>query len=240
MKQLTFIILHGWGLSSEKFHGLSATLQKEGHRVVVPDLPGFGSSKQPEKPLYLSDYVEFLHGFIKKQKFDKPIIIGHSFGGRVALKYQYVYPKDLKALVLTGTPGFTPVAKKKLFVVMIFAKFGKFLFSVPPFSIIQEKVRAWYYYIVGARDYYRATPVMRQTFKNIVQEDLTDYMKSIRIPCGLYWGQDDIITPVWIAKRMTTIIHGANVVIIPDADHGVSYKKPEVFVDALRSFLKVL
>jgi pimeloyl-ACP methyl ester carboxylesterase len=240
MKQFTFIVLHGWGLSAGKFQCLAEVLKKEGHRVFVPDLPGFGLSKNPDKPMVLSDYIEFLHTYLKQKMIDKPILLGHSFGGRVALKYQFIYPKDVGALILTGTPGITPVTKKKLFIVVLFAKLGKIIFSLPPFSRIQEKVRAWYYYAAGARDYYRATPVMRVTFKNIVQEDLTQYMKGIQVPCALIWGEEDIITPVWIARRMGEIIPSARVVVIPEADHGVSYKKPELFTEEVNTFLKTI
>jgi len=240
MKQFTFIILHGWGLSAEKFQNLAGDLKNQRHRVFVPDLPGFGLSKQPDKPLVLSDYVDFLHTYIQQNSIVRPILLGHSFGGRVALKYQFVYPKEVRALILTGTPGVTPVAKKKIFVFILFAKLGKLIFSIPPFSFIQEKIRAWYYYIAGARDYYRASPVMRKTFKNIVQEDLMAYMKSLHVPCLLCWGQDDIITPVWIARRMAEIISNADLMIIPDTDHGVSYKRPELFVSTIREFLKQL
>jgi len=238
MKTFTFVVLHGWGLSSEKFGPLARSLRSRGYQVFVPDLPGFGASKPPQKPFVLSDYVVFLHAFLKERGIHHPIFIGHSFGGRVALKYQFAYPSDVKAIILTGTPGFTPVAKKKIVVAVTLAKIGKKLFSLPPLTRMQETIRSWYYYVVGARDYYRASPMMRETFKNIVQEDLVPYMSAVQVPTALIWGEDDIITPTLIAQRMHEKILGSVKIFIPHGDHGVSYKQPEKFVMAVESFLK--
>lgn len=234
------IILHGWGLSASRFTSLKDLLITRGHAVYALDLPGFGTSKIPTTSLYLSDYADFLHTYIVKQKIQNPVLIGHSFGGRVSLKYQMVYPKTVRALILTGTPGYTPVARKKILVSMALAKMGKFFFSIPPLNLMQEKIRSWYYYLVGARDFYRASGVMRDIFKHIVQEDLQIPMKAVSVPCALVWGEEDSITPMWVAKKMHEIIKGSTLTIIPKTGHGVSYKQPEQFVEAIDSFLKTL
>jgi pimeloyl-ACP methyl ester carboxylesterase len=167
------IVLHGWGLSAGTFAPLQVLLEKKGYRVYVPDFPGFGKSKTPLTPVNLSFYVRFLHTFIQKHAITNPVLIGHSFGGRVALKYQYAYPGIVRALIFTGTPGFTPTARKRLIFFILLAKIGKGIASIPPFCFFQKSIRSWYYYLAGARDYYRAKGVMQDTFKNIVQEELS-------------------------------------------------------------------
>lgn len=224
------VILHGWGLSKDRYGALSAELQKKGFRVFSFDFPGFGAEKAPENPLVLTDYVQFLNAYLKKNKLKNPVLVGHSFGGRVALKYQYVHPGEARALILTGTPGFTPVAKRKLMVLIALAKIGKIFLNIP-------FIRDWFYYVAGARDYYRAQGPMKQTFKNIVQEQLVDYMRSVRIPTLLVWGEHDMITPVWIARKMSGVIGNSKLIVIPESDHGVSYKKPELFVATIYDFL---
>lgn len=234
------IVLHGWGLSADRFAPLRIRLGKKGYRVFVPDLPGFGKAAPPSTVVDLSFYVRFLHSYIRKQAIKRPILIGHSFGGRIALKYQYTYPDDVDALIFTGTPGFTPIPRKRLTFFIAFAKVGKVISSIPPFSFFQKNIRRWYYYLVGARDYYRATGVMQGTFKKIVQEELSQYMKTIHVPCLLVWGENDRITPLWIARRMKESIKGAVLSIIPDANHGVSYKCPDVFVSVIVPFLTTI
>lgn len=234
------IILHGWGLSSERFTSLAQGLQKTGYRVFVPDFPGFGKSSMPSYPLHLSDYVDFLDTYVQKKKLDSYVLIGHSFGGRVTLKYSEVARPGLHGIVLTGTPGVTPIAKKKLFLFIFLAKIGKFFFSAWPLSLFREKIRLWYYHLVGAREFNKAQGVMRETFKLIVQEELLTAMKRISVPSLLVWGSLDTITPVWIAQKMHEIIKHSKLIIIPDRDHGVPYKDPELFIQHIRTFMHSL
>lgn len=240
MKKPAIIILHGWGLSAFRFLGLSTLLTKKGYSVFTPDFPGFGKSRIPDRPFTLLDYVDFLRSYIQKQKMDSFIIIGHSFGGRVALRYAAVQPEALRALILTGTPGFTPVARKKLFFFILLAKIGKVFFSVWPLTLLSEKIRPWYYYLVGAREFYRAEGVMRETFKLVVQEELQSAMKKVCVPTLLVWGSEDSITPIWIAKKMKEFITGSTLEIIKARDHGVSFKDPHVFVSRIEKFLAAL
>ncbi|MBI3343165.1 alpha/beta hydrolase, partial [Candidatus Gottesmanbacteria bacterium] len=143
-------------------------------------------------------------------------------------------------LILSGTPGFTPIPKKKLLLFIALAKVGKLLFSIPPLNLVQDAVRRWYYYVVGAREFFRAEGAMRETFKNIVKEDLVRSMEAVDIPTLLLWGELDIIVPVSIAQRMHQVIAGSELVVIPEADHGVPFKQPEVFASYVERFLKTL
>lgn len=234
------MLLHGWGLSGTTFEPLAVELTKRGYRVFTPDFPGFGLSAIPSKPLHLSDYATFLHEYLVKNNIQDSVMIGHSFGGRVALKYQLSYPKSVRALILSGTPGFTPINRKKLLLFILFAKIGKAFFSLPPFHLIQDAVRRWYYYLVGARDFYRAEGMMRETFKQIVKEDLVTSMEAVDIPTLLLWGEYDIIVPVTIAERMHQVMAGSEFVVIPEADHGVPFKQPDVFASYVERFMKSL
>ncbi len=231
------VVLHGWGLSATTFAPLIAELRSHGFPVWAPDMPGFGNTKIPERPLSLSDYVEFLSDYLQTEKITDPIIIAQSFGGRVALKYQAAYPKNIRALILTGTPGFTPVPRKKLLLFVTIAKIGKLFFLIPFVSLLRDRVRSWYYYRVGARDYYRAEGCMRETFKRIVREELVTSMKKVHVPTLLVWGANDVIVPTSIAKKMQETITRAKLIIIPNSGHGVSYKNPKEFVRTIYDFL---
>lgn len=234
------VILHGWGLSAARFAPLTRALRKKGLRVYVPDLPGFGNSAMPKRPYTLSDYVLFLISYIRQHNLKRVILIGHSFGGRITLKFAGTRPQELAAIVLTGVPGVTPVPRKKLLLFIMFAKIGKFFFSVWPLSMLQEKIRPWYYWFVGAREYYRAEGVMRETFKHIVKEELVSSMRQVSVPCLLVWGAQDQITPVWIAHTMHETMKDSLLVLIPNRDHGVPYKDSELFVKHINTFVSSL
>lgn len=240
MNRFAVVILHGWGLSGKTFTPLAEELKKCGYRVFTPDLPGFGEAGMPERPLTLTDYTRFLDEYIKKNHIEHPILIGHSFGGRVSLKFNELYPKRVRVLILSGTPGFTPIPKKKLILFISLAKIGKLLFSIPPLTLVQDAVRRWYYYVVGAREFFRAEGAMRETFKRIVREDLVKAMEVVDIPTLLLWGEYDIIVPFSIAERMHQVIAGSELIVIPEADHGVPFKQPEVFASYVKRFIDKL
>lgn len=239
-KKQPIVILHGWGLSQKKFEPLIVELRKRGHSVISLDFPGFGESKSPPKPFTLSDYAEFLYTFLQSENIPYPILIGHSFGGRVALRYSSLYPKSVRALILTGAPGYTPVSRKKLLLFIAVAKVGKSVLSLPTLSFFADFIRKWYYYIVGAREFYRAEGTMRQTFKNIVSELLIEDMKKVTVPTLLLWGELDLIVPVRIGIKMRDTIKGSILEMVEGADHGVPFKRPKEFADKVESFVTTL
>ncbi|MCL4360120.1 alpha/beta hydrolase [Patescibacteria group bacterium] len=236
-KAKTILILHGWGLSGAVFAPLGRTLETAGYTVLAPDLPGFGRSPMPEHPLTLGEYAEYVHLFLREKHVAKPVVIGHSFGGRVALRYQEMFAGGLSALILSGAPGYTPVPRKKLQIFIFIAKVGKFIFSLPMLSVVQNQLRLWYYYLVGARDFYRAEGVMRDTFKVIVQEELEECMRAVRVPAALIWGEEDTICPVAIARRMQRVIRGSELIILEHANHSVPFRQPALFAKTVEAFL---
>jgi pimeloyl-ACP methyl ester carboxylesterase len=234
----TIVILHGWGLSKKTFIPLHQEFEQRGHEVISLDFPGFGETKTPERVLHLDDYAEYLYTFLQKENIKYPVLMGHSFGGRVSLRFSTMNPKSVRALILSGTPGYTPVSRKKLLFFIAIAKIGKSVLSLPTLSFLSETFKKWYYYIVGAKEYYRAQGTMRDTIKNIVSELLIEDMKKVKVPCLLLWGESDIIVPVRIGVKMRDTIPGSIFEMIVGADHGVPFKRPKEFADKVEEFLK--
>ncbi len=239
-KKQDVVILHGWNLSAERFAPLTSSLTRLGYRVHTLDLPGFGKEPPPEKPWHVIEYAEFLKRHFERNHIKKPVLIGHSFGGRVALKFAQLYPNDVSALVLSGTPGFSPVAKGKLLFFLVLAKVGRVLFSVPPLTFFANWARRLLYYAAGTKDFFRAEGVMKQTFKNVVQDYLVDAMESLAAPCLLLWGEFDLLVPVAIARQIHEVIPRSELTVIPQADHGVPFKEADVFASYVDRFLKGL
>lgn len=237
-KKPTIVLLHGWALTGDTFLPLADALRLLGYRAVFPDLPGFGSAKLPKKPWGLKEYAEYLHEYLQKHNIKKPVLFGHSFGGRVSLKFQQLYPDEISALVLSGTPGYTPASRWRMVIGFVVSKFGAALFSLPPFRLIEDRVRLFWYRLIGARDFLRSQKVMRDTFKKIVTESLISSMQAVRCPCLLVWGEFDRIVPVGIARRMEKTIPGARLVVVPDARHGVPFKKPNDVAKVVADFFE--
>ena len=237
----TIIILHGWGRAKNArifYQKTIAEFEKNGYSVYAPDMPGFGEAAIPTKPLTLQDYSEFIRTFIKKNNIVSPVLIGHSFGGRVVIKYVTTGNADVPAIILCGTPGYSPVKKTKWIVFVGISKIGKLIFSLPGLSKAADKVRGWLYYAAGARDFYRAEGAMRETFKNIIREELKDMMKKIHIPTLLIWGAEDIIVPVGVAERMKKTIPNSKLTIFPHGKHSLIIDDPKNFANEVCLFLQ--
>lgn len=231
----SIVILHGWGLHGGVYGELKKLLEKEGFKVFIPDLPGFGKEPLRSQTMMFDDYVSFVDEFLKSKKIVKPIIVGHSFGGRVALKYAFKYPERVNKLVLAGTPVIrSRVFKRKIS--RIFSIAGGQLFRFLP-KTTKDFLRKLLYSLVGEWDYYKAGP-LKQVFKNIISEDLVSYAKNVKIPVLLVWGENDRVVPVSDMKKIVKIIPHATFLIVKDAGHKLPYEKPEAFVKAIKQFLQ--
>lgn len=227
---MNILILHGWGLSGDHYKDLARLLTQKGHRVLTPDLPGFGHEKAPQRPYHLSDYVAFVVSYLNKQKIKKVTIIGHSFGGRIGILLASSYPSLVRELILTGVPGFKAESSGRIVLFRMIAKVGMGIFSLPGLNRFREQARALLYRAAKTADYKRTTGVMRETFKIIINEDLVASMRNLTVPTRLTWGENDTITPVTTAYRMKKCIPNAMLLIIPHAGHSVVYQQPKRFL----------
>lgn len=232
------LILHGWRLSGDKYLNLVNVFSSgEQFQVFSPDMPGFGKEEIPFRPYTLIDYVNFIDEFLKKKKINRTVIIGHSFGGRVAIKFASLLPQKVDKLVLTGVPGFLPVSNFKVKFFLFLSKIGRTIFRLPILSSFQELAKKILYRLSGASDYAHVEGVMRKTFKLIIREDLVESMKSLRIPVALVWGESDTIVPVSIAYKMNKVINGSKLIVIKNATHRLPYENYQEFYQTVKNFL---
>lgn len=235
MTKPPIVILHGWNLSAKPYSHLAELLQKKGYQIYIPDFPGFGKNMNLPRVLTLKDYQDFLFNYLKNKNIVKPIIVGHSFGGRVAIVAACADPDEFSGLILTGVPGFLSVPTLKVYLFLLIAKAGKLLFKLPIINKLSIVARRVLYKAAGATDYYRAEGMMRETFKKIIAQDLTSAMKQIVYPTLLVWGEKDNITPVWIGRKMTKLIPNSRLVVVSNVGHSFIYKNPDRFV---KEFIK--
>src|SRR3972149_8626927 len=126
------LILHGWGGSSDSWIAIQGSLVKKGYRVIVPDLPGFGKSKTPSAVWGVGDYAKWVNEFLIRlygKKENKFFLIGHSFGGRLSVRYAVNSPERLKKLILVASAGIKPRPEIKTIMISWTARFGNALFT---------------------------------------------------------------------------------------------------------------
>ena len=197
------VLLHGWGQNIEMMKFLGDRLC-DNHRITILDLPGFGESEEPPVEWFVKDYVNLVHELVKELKIKKPIMIGHSFGGRIAIKYSSLY--EVEKLVLFGAPCIRRDTELDLK-----TKFLKKLKTLPGMDKIGEYMKQY----IGSRDYKAASPVMRQTLVNTVNESLEEDAKKISSPTLLIWGTNDTEAPIEEARELEKIMKDAALIELP-------------------------
>jgi pimeloyl-ACP methyl ester carboxylesterase len=220
-----FLILHGWGSSSEKWSQIKKNLEKEGYDVLIPDLPGFGNSLPPEKPWFIDDYVDWVYMYCKKMGLSSFFLAGHSFGGAVAARFTARHPAKIKKLFLISAAVFR---KKSLFK-RIVSKISRY------FSFLPKRFKKFVYLRILKTDYPLddSKKIMRETFKRIINADLTNYLKNIKKPTIIIWGDKDDITPIENAYNIKKIISDSVLEIIPGATHKIHLECPEKLSEIL-------
>jgi Predicted hydrolases or acyltransferases (alpha/beta hydrolase superfamily) len=124
------ILLHGWGGDKNSLKNIGDALKGE-FRVTLVDLPGFGGTPHPKYPLKLEDYVNAVVDLINFYKMSGVVLIGHSFGGRVALLLAARYGRLLDGIVLIDSAGLKPRRGVKYFLKARLTKLEKSSKSKP-------------------------------------------------------------------------------------------------------------
>lgn len=237
---MPIILLHGWGVSSGKYsvtaEFLSQAIKKE-TQIYIPDMPGFGKSDDPQSVWSVIDYAEFAKKFADHFSLKTCILIGHSFGGRVAIKLATMNPERIRVLILTGAAGIKKPLTIKQKIFFILAKKGKALFSLPLLKNMEKQAQKYLYLAAREKDYYEANSIMKEVFKKVVDEDLTPYLSQIKIPTLLIWGNNDRSTPMKDGKEMNKRIKNSHLEIIKEANHSLPYQYPEKFAKIIKEFI---
>ena len=104
---LPVLFLHGWGLAQHSYKRALKRIVRLGSRVYAPALPGFGGTPDlPGRHFSFQGYAEWVDMFLAAVKVDEPVfVIGHSFGGGVAIKLAHDFPERVRYLVLVNSVG---------------------------------------------------------------------------------------------------------------------------------------
>ncbi len=217
------VLLHGWGQNIEMMEPLGKNLS-ESNRITILDFPGFGSSQTPSFAYNISDYTNLLHDFLKELKIDNPILIGHSFGGRVAINYAAEY--NVSKLVLLASP-FRSQTKNGLKV-----KILKNLKKIKLLDGLAEYAKKH----MGSNDYRMAQGVMREILVNTVNENLEEKAKRIQAETLIIWGDQDEAVPVSEAARLEELIPNSAKIILPGT-HYCYLENLSRVISILKSFI---
>jgi len=230
------IILHGWQSSKENWSRVKEIIEKEEVKVFVPDLPGFKEETKLEKAWNLENYLNWLENFIETKKNSGEItepffLLGHSFGGRISIKFSVKNPQKLKGLILVSSAGIRH--KKKPSKLIPYLKKLSFF----PFFPFLRKI--YYKFIIRKTDYLRVEGVLKETFKKTIEEDLTPFLSKIKVKTLILWGDRDKITLPADAYLMKEKIENSKLEIMEGINHTPYLENPELLSRKILEFISL-
>lgn len=218
--KVDLIVLHGWG-SNKELMKQSFGSKMDGFRHIYIDLPGFGKSTC-SMALTTADVARIVELLMIHMNASKDIIMGHSFGGKVALLL------EPKVLVLLSSAGiFVPKAFKIKAKILLFKALKNLGFT---------KLREFFV----ADDAKKLSEHMYQTFKNVVDEDYSDEFAKFEGKALVCWGRKDTATPLSSGEKIAKLINNSDLEVY-DGDHyffmnnaqDISTKVEKAFLETL-------
>lgn len=230
------IVLHGWGCKASTMALPAQAASGEGTTVYNLDLPGFGGSSEPAEIWGIDHYTSLLEEFVRRNGIERPTLVGHSFGGRMAILY--ASRNDVDRLILIDAAGIKPRRSLRYYIKVYSFKAGK---RILPWLVgcarADEIIDRWRGK-AGSSDYAAASPRMRAIMSRVVNEDLTGRLTLIKAPTLLIWGEKDTATPMRDARIMERLIPDAGLVSYPEAGHFSFLDRPGQTTAVIQSFLK--
>lgn len=217
---IPIVLLHGWGGSTQSFEFICKHLTFN-YKALILDFPPFGKSEEPKQNFTIFDYEQIVINIMNINNIKKPIIVGHSFGGRVAT---LLGSKGLaNSLILTASAGMKPRRCLWYYLKVLKHKILK---------LFGKKAK-------GSKDYQNLSANMKKTFSNIVSTFLEEYAINIAVPTILFWGGRDKETPMYMAKRLNKLIKDSKIICFKKADHFCYISHKNSFIAIINHFGKI-
>ncbi len=218
------VFLHGWGQNIQMMRPLGDLLARDYH-ITILDLPGFGESDEPKYAWTVYEYAECVKQLLSSLGIRKPILVGHSFGGKISLLYASMY--DTNKLVLLA-----PTYKKEVTKLSFKTKVLKSLKKVPVLNHLEGFAKKH----IGSTDYRNASPIMREILTRHVNTDISEECKKIMCPSLIIWGTNDEAVPYVRAHQLEDLIRNAGVVTYEGCTHYAYLERLHQTVNVLYSF----
>ncbi len=231
------LLLHGWGGRIESMRPVAERLVPLGYKVYNLDLPGFGRSTLPPDDWGVLDYARLVAHYLRHIEVDRIHVIGHSFGGRVAIGLTADYADCVGKLVLADSAGvIAPPTPAQQVRAGLFAAANSVL-SLPGLKPLHGSFRRWARDRFGSEDLRNAGP-LEPIFRKVITEDLVPHAARIKAPTLLVWGDLDEDTPLWQGQLLEKTIPDAGLVVFQGAGHFAYQQRIADFIRIVDTFLK--
>ncbi len=228
------IILHGLMGALSNFDHVFNHFSDNGYKVLIPELPLYSL---PLIKTNVKNLAKFLHDFLEYKNLENVVLLGNSLGGHIALYYIKNYPKDVAALVLTGSSGLYensmgnnyPRRGDKEFVRV---KTEEVFYKK---ELVTDALVDDVYNIINNRDTLVRT---LSVAKSAVRHNMAQDLPNMNQPTCLIWGKNDTVTPPEVAEDFHKLLPNSDLFWIDKCGHAPMMEYPEEFNDVLEQWFK--
>ncbi len=240
----TILVVHGWLGQGVHWYNIGRFLADRGLHVIIPDLPNHGGSFHTENFSYES-MAHFLHDFLQNHSSAKPILMGHSMGGKIVMKMADMYPEDYeKIIVVDILPKSYPelCGRGGIADVILHTDISRFYYRKDLLDYFRRFVtdKGWLALLMqnveSPCDKSKRQPLSWKSNAIMLSENIDKVAGSVelnesRVPALLVRGDGSEFTKEEDLALFGQIYSASRIVTIKDASHWV-------FVDKTASFLK--
>lgn len=225
------LFVHGWPASIKSLNKLYQLASKN-YRAIIIDLPGFGTSDNPDPEWGVGEYASHITTFLNELGIKKVNYFGHSFGGALGIYIASHYPEIINKLIISNS-SYKREGKPNNSVKIL----KSILTRIKKFESAEPLAKKIFYRIFFPKSDILKAPHLESNFRKIVTEDLTPDLKNIKLPTLILWGQLDIDTPIHWAHELNGKIKKSKLKVFPNAAHNLPLKHPEEVLEEVESFL---
>ncbi|WP_066221558.1 alpha/beta fold hydrolase [Formosa haliotis] len=227
------IVLHGLMGGLSNFGAVAEYFSTKGYKVIIPELPLYSLNLLKTN---VKSFAKYLNDFIEYKEFKDVILLGNSLGGHIGLLYTKLYPKKVKALIITGSSGLYESAmgsgytKRSDYEVM--KKKAQEVFYDP--EVATKEIVDEVYETVNDRNKLIKTLAIA---KSAIRHNMGKDLPKMRQPTCIIWGKNDIVTPPEVATEFHSLLPNSDLFWIDKCGHAAMMEHPKEFNEILDSWL---
>ncbi len=228
------IVLHGLMGGLSNFDAVTEYFSKRGYRVIIPELPIYSMSLLKTN---VKSFAKYLHDFIAFKELDDVILLGNSLGGHIGLYHTKMFPKKVKALIITGSSGLYESAMgggyTKRGDYEVIKKKAQDVFYDP--AVATKEIVDEVYETVNDRNKLIKTLAIA---KSAIRHNMSKDLPNMTLPVCIIWGKNDTVTPPEVATEFQELLPNSDLYWIDKCGHAAMMEHPEEFNELLSAWFE--
>ncbi|WP_431110135.1 alpha/beta fold hydrolase [Winogradskyella poriferorum] len=228
------IVLHGLMGGLSNFDAVTRFFGNNGYKIIIPELPIYTMSLLKTN---VKSFANYLKDFIEFKGLDNVILLGNSLGGHIGLYHTKLYPKKIKALVITGSSGLYESAMGSGYTKRsdyeVIKKKAQDVFYDP--AVATKEIVDEVYETVNDRNKLIKTLAIA---KSAIRHNMAKDLPKMNTPTCIIWGKNDTVTPPEVAEEFHELLPDSDLFWIDKCGHAAMMEHPEEFNKILNSWLE--